>query len=82
MSSIYIAPDRIGAGIGQALYNECERMLRVLKAQKVSLWVLDGNERALNFYTNHGFTPTGEISKERTNDVVLNDIELAKDLSA
>ncbi|HAS6685727.1 TPA: GNAT family N-acetyltransferase, partial [Vibrio parahaemolyticus] len=69
-------------GIGQALYNECERMLRVLKAQKVSLWALDSNERALNFYTKQGFTPTGEISKERTNDVVLNDIELAKDLSA
>ncbi|WP_342609835.1 GNAT family N-acetyltransferase [Vibrio tritonius] len=82
LSSIYIAPDKIGTGIGQALYNECERLLRVLKAQKVSLWALDSNERALNFYTKQGFTPTGEISNERTNDVVLNDIELAKELSA
>ncbi|ENS5564623.1 GNAT family N-acetyltransferase [Vibrio cholerae] len=82
LSSIYIAPDKIGSGIGQALYNECERMLRVLKAQKVSLWALDSNERALNFYTKQGFTPTGEVSKERTNDVVFNDIELAKELSA
>ncbi|OED52275.1 GNAT family N-acetyltransferase [Aliivibrio fischeri] len=82
LSSIYIAPDKIGAGIGQTLYNECERVLRLLKAQKVSLWALDSNKRALKFYTKQGFTPTGGINKERTNDIVLNDIELAKELSA
>ncbi|WP_143873701.1 GNAT family N-acetyltransferase [Catenovulum sediminis] len=80
LSSIYIDPDNIGNGIGQKLYNKCEQMLCESKAQSISLWVLDNNKRALNFYTKQGFTPTGEISKETANDVVLNDIELAKKL--
>ncbi|GHA52547.1 GNAT family N-acetyltransferase [Photobacterium aphoticum] len=81
LSSIYIDPANVRQGIGQALYNECERMLRTLKAQRVTLWALDSNERALHFYTQQGFIPTGEISKECANDVILHDIELAKDLS-
>ncbi|AXX59762.1 GNAT family N-acetyltransferase [Vibrio vulnificus] len=82
LSSIYIDPDKIGVGIGQLLYDKCESMLRTLNAQKVSLWALDSNERALSFYTKQGFTPTGESNKEQADDVVLNDIELAKVLSA
>ncbi|MBC3622164.1 GNAT family N-acetyltransferase [Vibrio metschnikovii] len=82
LSSIYIDPGKIGTGIGQSLYDECECMLRKLKARKVSLWALDSNEYALNFYIKQGFIATGEINEERTNDVVLNDIELAKELSA
>ncbi|NMT17561.1 GNAT family N-acetyltransferase, partial [Vibrio parahaemolyticus] len=82
LSSIYIDPSKIGNGIGQALYNECEKMLRTLKAKRVLLWALDSNESALKFYTKQGFTPTGEISTELANDMVLNDIELVKELSA
>jgi ribosomal protein S18 acetylase RimI-like enzyme len=82
LSSIYIDPDNIATGIGQELYDECEDMLRILKAKKISLWALDSNERALNFYIKQGFAPTGETNKERANDVVLNDIELVKELSA
>ncbi|PLR57507.1 GNAT family N-acetyltransferase [Vibrio parahaemolyticus] len=82
LSSIYIDPSKIGNGIGQALYNECEKMLRTLKAKRVLLWALDSNESALKFYTKQGFAPTGKISTELANDMVLNDIELVKDLSA
>ncbi|EOB4247522.1 N-acetyltransferase family protein, partial [Vibrio metschnikovii] len=82
LSSIYIDPDKIGTGVGQSLYDECESMLRKLKARKVTLWALDSNAYALNFYIKQGFIATGEINEECTNDVVLNDIELAKELSA
>lgn len=82
LSSIYIDPDKIGGGIGQLLYDNCESMLRTLNAQKVLLRALDSNERALNFYRKQGFAPTGESYKEQADDVVLNDIELAKVLSA
>ncbi|EJV0371526.1 GNAT family N-acetyltransferase [Vibrio vulnificus] len=82
LSSIYIDPGKIGTGVGQCLYDECECILRNLKARKVTLWALDSNEYALNFYIKQGFIAIGEINEERTNDVVLNDIELAKELSA
>ncbi|MFO6425361.1 N-acetyltransferase family protein, partial [Motilimonas sp. KMU-193] len=82
LSSIYIDPNKIGVGIGQLLYDKCESILRTLNAQKVSLWALDSNVRALNFYTKQGFSPTGESNKERANDVILNDIELVKVISA
>ncbi|EJG1282528.1 GNAT family N-acetyltransferase [Vibrio parahaemolyticus] len=82
LSSIYIDPNKIGSGIGQALYNECEKALRTLKAKRVLLWVLDSNESALNFYIRQGFMRTGEISTELANDMVLNDTELVKELSA
>ncbi|SJL84209.1 GNAT family N-acetyltransferase [Vibrio palustris] len=78
LSSIYIDPDKMGVGIGQLLYDKCEGMLRTLNAQKVMLRTLDSNERALNFYRKQGFAPTGESYNEQADDVVLNDIELAK----
>lgn len=81
LSSIYIEPDKTGSGIGQALYDECEGVLITLGAKKVSVWALDDNERAINFYIKQGFVPTGKTNDEYVGDVVLKDIELAKELS-
>ena len=80
LSSIYVQPDKTGSGIGQALYDECERILIVLGAKKVSVWALDSNKRAINFYIKQGFAPTGKTNEEYVGDVVLKDIEFAKEL--
>ena len=80
LSSIYVQPDKTGSGVGQALYDECEGILITLGAKKVSVWALDSNERAINFYIKQGFALTGKTNEEYVGDVVLKDIEFAKEL--
>lgn len=82
LSSIYINSSYIGVGIGQSLYKECEKYLLVRGAEQVTVWALDSNKRALNFYAKLGFRLTGQTSKEQAEEVVLNDVELSKTLSA
>ena len=82
LSSIYINSSYIGVGIGQSLYKECEKYLLVRGAEQVTVWALDSNKRALNFYAKLGFRLTGHTSKEQAEEVVLNDVELSKTLSA
>lgn len=82
LSSIYLHPEKIGLGIGQVLYDECEKMLQVRQAKRIVVWALDGNERALNFYVKQGFTRTGNVSEECSDNLVLTDIELVKTWAA
>jgi len=81
LSSLYIAPSRYGCGVGSSLYKECKKELSLKKAQQVKLWVLDSNQRAINFYKKHNFTPTGNSDEETVGKVVLIDLELSSKLS-
>lgn len=51
---LYVLASRQGSGAGRALHDA------VLGARVASLWVLDGNERAIAFYRRAGFGPDGE----------------------
>ncbi|EWH08841.1 transcriptional regulator, partial [Catenovulum agarivorans DS-2] len=80
LSSIYLKPSHFNLGVGSQLYAECEKIMTLAKAKRITLWVLDGNQQALNFYQKMGFVATGEINKERADDIVLQDLQLAKQL--
>lgn len=49
---IYLDPDRWARGLGGCL-------LDALPPGPLTLWVLADNERAIRFYTRHGFVPDG-----------------------
>ena len=57
--AIYVDPDRLSTGIGQALMNGAVDRLRARGLAPVRLWVLAGNARGLAFYERYGFRPDG-----------------------
>lgn len=57
--AIYIAPDRIGQGLGRQLYAAMEEEnMRNQGFTSCMLEVLTDNHRAIRFYQNHGFVTT------------------------
>ena len=55
IAELYVEPLLEGQGVGSALIGYA--MDKILHPH---LWVLDGNDKALEFYQKHGFTLTGE----------------------
>ena len=62
VNAIYVHPDRVGAGIGQALMAEAETRLRGHGLVPIHLWVLVDNPRARRFYERYGFAADGQTS--------------------
>ena len=66
VGAIYLRPDRIGAGVGQALFGQAVNDLRERGFRRATLWVFRDNERARRFYETAGWRPDGmETSKAR-----------------
>ena len=61
--ALYVHPAYWGQGIGRALWLEAARRLQAQGACDASVWVLDGNERALSFYVRQGFRPDGAVKE-------------------
>jgi GNAT superfamily N-acetyltransferase len=62
--AIYLEPDRVGTGIGRALFAHAVDDLRQRGFATVTLWVLETNERARRFYEIAGWKPDGAVSSE------------------
>lgn len=59
LEELYVDPFFQGMGIGDALLRECLKMASHMGADRVSLWVLEKNERARRFYESRGFYADG-----------------------
>lgn len=57
--AIYVAPRWWGRGVGSALFADAMAELARRGFSRVMLWVLEGNERALQFYQGNGFVLDG-----------------------
>jgi GNAT superfamily N-acetyltransferase len=57
--AIYVAPGSWGRGVGSALFAEAIAELAAQGLPRVMLWVLEGNQRALQFYQGNGFALDG-----------------------
>ena len=55
--ALYVLAAYHGRGIGRALMNAA--VAKLSGYQKIALWVLKGNERAVRFYESYGFRPDG-----------------------
>lgn len=62
--AIYLSPDVWRKGYGTALWNKAIALLREQNFKRVTLWVLEGNERALRFYQHFGLQLDGEQKVE------------------
>ncbi len=59
--ALYVLEKHQGSGIGTALLNKC---LELLSGKPVLLFVLEGNQKALNFYRRKGFVLTGHKTEQ------------------
>ena len=66
IKKLFVEPVLQGRGIGAAMLEYAVR-----KHGAHSLWVLEKNTRAREFYARHGFSPTGERKPEEDTDEYL-----------
>lgn len=57
--AIYVDPAVWGTGVGSALFADALAALAARGLPRVLLWVLEGNQRALQFYQGSGFVLDG-----------------------
>lgn len=63
--AIYVEPDRIGTGLGRALFTHAIDDLRARRFAAATLWVLETNAIARRFYAVAGWTEDGATTTER-----------------
>lgn len=69
VDQLYVAPDRLGEGIGRLLLN----LAKERSGGRLHLWTFQVNTRARRFYENYGFTAieltNGAANEEREPDI-------------
>lgn len=65
VSALYVHPDQWRRGFGRALLTSALAWARDDGFQALTLWVLDGNTRAVDFYVDAGFSPDGNSKVDR-----------------
>lgn len=55
---LYLAPVYQGLGMGEHLFEACRATLDALDLERLIVWALEGNEKALAFYRRCGGRPT------------------------
>jgi ribosomal protein S18 acetylase RimI-like enzyme len=68
LGTIYALESAWGQGIGKALWQEAIKLMREKGFTEVTLWVLEGNERAIKFYERQGITFDGKTKTEKMNE--------------
>jgi GNAT superfamily N-acetyltransferase len=77
---IYADPERWGDGVGHALHVAVVAALRAAGHADATLWVLDGNTRAIRFYERHGWVADGATKTDWRDDVRLDELRYRRDL--
>lgn len=74
--ALYLNPNNVGQGIGFSLMQNALAQLSYEGFTQASLWVLDGNSRALSFYQKFGFILTGKTKYEEMFGIKLLEREM------
>ncbi|MGM7698845.1 GNAT family N-acetyltransferase [Microbacterium sp. A84] len=77
---IYAHPDSWSTGVGRALLAAVEDALREDGHRSAYLWVLDGNDRAADFYERHGWTEDGGTKLDERPGFTLSERRRVKQL--
>ena len=80
LMTIYALPDVWGQGVGKALWQAVRGAMLNGNFLEATLWVLKGNDRALNFYNAAGFTLDGTRKTEEWNEITLHEQRLTQKL--
>ena len=80
LHSLYIDPDALGQGIGHTLMNHALSTFAAWGCERATLWVLEGNSRAISFYKRQGWRCTGATKVDRSFGLCLVEHEMAVQL--
>jgi GNAT superfamily N-acetyltransferase len=80
MYALYLDPDHWGRGIGVALVKAGRVRLVELGFPKACLWVLEGNQRAEQFYVKDGWAADGERRKETIWGIEVDEVRYRREL--
>ncbi|MCB5166482.1 GNAT family N-acetyltransferase [Streptomyces bambusae] len=69
--ALYVAPERIGEGIGHRLLTEAHARMKDAGFDASALWVLDDNRPARRFYERAGYAPDGTTQDDVYDDLTL-----------
>lgn len=80
LHSLYIDPGALGQGIGHTLMNHALSTFAAWGCEHATLWVLEGNSRAISFYKRQGWRCTGATKVDRSFGLCLVEHEMAVQL--
>ena len=80
LHSLYIDPDALGQGIGHTLMNHALSTFAAWGCERATLWVLEGNSRAISFYERQGWRCTGATKVDQSFGPCLVEHEMAVQL--
>ncbi|CAL9288312.1 GNAT family N-acetyltransferase [Streptomyces olindensis] len=78
--ALYVHPDRVGQGAGQALLVESLTRCAAAGRGRLLLWVLKENARARRFYERSGFRPDGAEEPFEVEGVVVPEVRYGRTL--
>ena len=76
--SIYLHPNYLNQGIGSVLINFLSDKLKKSSFFKITIWVLDKNTKAVNFYEKHGFKQNKTKEIRISGGDILTEIRVSK----
>ena len=80
LHSLYIDPETLGQGIGYTLMSHALSTFAAWGCERATLWVLEGNSRAISFYERQGWHRTGATKVDRSFGLCLVEHEMAVQL--
>ena len=80
LHSLYIAPETLGQGIGHTLMSHALSTFAAWGCERATLWVLEGNSRAISFYERQGWRCTGDTKVDQSFGLCLVEHEMAVQL--
>ena len=80
LHSLYIDPDSLGQSIGHTLMNHALSTFAAWGCERATLWVLEGNSRAISFYERQGWRCTGATKVDQPFGLCLVEHEMAVQL--
>ena len=80
LHALYIDPDSLGQGIGHALMNHALSTFAAWGCERATLWVLEGNSRAISFYERQGWRCTGATNVDQSFGLCLVEHEMVVQL--
>ena len=80
LHSLYIDPDALGQSIGHTLMSHALSTFATWGCERATLWVLEGNSRAISFYERQGWRCTGATKVDQSFGLCLVEHEMAVQL--
>lgn len=81
LTAIYLLDREWGKGGGTMLIEEAARAMGRDGCTRATLWVLEGNLRARQFYEARGWTPDGAVKVESWGPIELREVRYARPLA-